>query len=409
MRDYFERYPLFSHLPYEAYDVEHQLFINKKKHRLYFRIVSFNRCYRRNRNLIDKPNNGCRSIEADVQFLLWASPKIAPMLKAFEAQRSGIGEPFEWLAKQRTDFLSQGTLNTLSKQGSFILRDFRLYLVLSMPKKEVEQQLQELSELREDLQSSLKSIHCQSRNLPVESFMSVMWDLLNPSSGSESTSIQWNGLDPLNIQLTDPEYHVKVSRHKLCLANETEDWDIRSFTIRDFPKGRWTQWKMTDCIGQLFNTALQIPCPFVISLSIKPLESEKSSATAQMKAMNRESTAKSPLAKFKPGVTQEYRDWELVRTQLANGDRLVRIFYQVVTYAPQEEGNRAERKVRDLYHANGWKLRKENFMQFQSWLAMFPMMMTEGFYQDLKLFGRLRTILASNAVTLAPLQGNGKD
>src|SRR6202030_3159520 len=67
-----------------------------------------------------------------------------------------------------------------------------------------------------------------------------------------------------------------------------------------------------------------------------------------------------------------------------------------------------ERKVRDLYRANGWKLRKEAFLQFQSWLAMLPMMMSEGLYDDLRLFGRLRTVNAFAAANLLPLQGEWK-
>src|SRR5262249_48963003 len=154
----------------------------------------------------------------------------------------------------------------------------------------------------------------------------------------------------------------------------------------------------TESIGQLFNDALQIPCPFVITFSIRALDLEKSSAIAQMKFMNKDSTARSPLAKFKPSAGKEYEDWHFVRQRLSEGDRLVKVYYQVVLYSRAQEGGSAERKLRDLYRANGWKLNKQNYLQLQSWLSMLPMMMTEGFYDDLKLFGRLKTLTAFNAM-----------
>ncbi len=404
----FERYPLLSNLPYEAYDNENQIFINKNSMGFMLEASPLTGASEETETILTSLLTDVIPKEADIQFLLWASDKIGPILDQFESARSGQGETFEWLAKQRVEFLKQGAFKSLSTSGSFILRDFKLYIVVSLPKRNCETQTQELIEVREDIQSSLKSVQIITRDIPIENFISLLWDLINPSKNCYSAQQSWNPYDALNLQMTDPEYRTQIYNNKLRFENETDQFDVRCYTVRDFPRNSWTQWRMTDAIGQLFNSALQIPCSFLISLTIRPMDYEKSTAQAQMKYMDKDSTAKSPLAKFKPNAGKEYRDWEHVRKRLSEGDRVVKIFYQVITYAPLEEGNRVERKVRDLYQANGWKLRKEVCVQFQSWLAMLPMMMSEGLYQDLKLFGRLRTVLASNAVTLAPLQGEWK-
>lgn len=407
--DHFDTYPLLSQLPYEAYDATNKILINKSSLGFVLEASPLTGATEETETILTSILTDVIPKEADIQFLLHASDKIGHVLNAFEQARSGQGETFEWLAKQRTEFLKKGTLKSLSSSGNFVLRDFKLYIIISVPKKNIDNQIQELVEVRDDIQSSLKSVKIFTQDIAVENFISLMWDLLNPSKSCYSAKQSWNEYDALNLQLTDPEYRLKIYPNKLLLENETESWDVRSFVVRDFPRGReWTQWRMTECIGQLFNTALQIPCPFIISLSIRAMDYEKSVASTQMKYMNKDSTAKSPLAKFKPSASKEYQDWEHVRKRLSEGDRLVKVFYQVITYAPADEGNRAERKIRDLYQANGWKLRKEMFMQFQSWLAMLPMNITEGFFQDLKIFGRLRTVLASNAITLAPLQGEWK-
>ncbi len=397
-------YSLSSLLPYEAYDEKHALFINKKSIGFILEGSLLTGALEETENILASLLTDVIPPYADLQFLLWASDKIGTVLHAFETARSGQ-EMFEWLARQRTEFLKQGTLHPLS--GGSLLRDFKLFIVLSLPKKKSPEQRAELIELRQALQSSLKSIRLFTRDLPIESFISKLTDLINPSKDCYATAHPWNRWESLSTQLTHPEYRLKVHPHHLLMESETEKWDIRSLAVSQFPR-QMTQWQMTDAIGQLFNDALQIPCPFVISLAVRSMDHEKSTAMTQMKYMNKDSTAKSPLAKFKPGAGKEYEDWSHVRQRLAEGDRLVKVFYQVVLYTHPDSASFAERKVRDLYRANGWKLHKQSYLQLQSWLAMLPMMMTEGLFDDLKVLGRLRTITAYNAVTIAPLQGEWK-
>ena len=177
--------------------------------------------------------------------------------------------------------------------------------------------------------------------------------------------------------------------------------------MQDYPKTT-ALWKTADNIGQLFNISLQIPCPFLVSLNIHTLDFEKSIAQAQLKFMDKDKTARSPLSKFKPTMAKEYEDWALIRERLADGDRMVKTLYQVIMYTEPGKANSAERKIRDLYRANGWKLKKLAYLQLQSFLAMLPMRMTEGMYKDLKVFGRLRSMTAFNAVNIAPLLGEWK-
>jgi conjugal transfer ATP-binding protein TraC len=403
----FTHYPLSRLLPYEAYDEKNAIFINQGSLGFILEASVLTGATEETETILASVLTDVIPAAADLQIVLWASDKIDEVLSHFERARSGQGQMFEWLARKRTDFLRQGTLKSLSISSSLLLRDFKLLLVVSLPKKHIDEQIVELIEVRQALQSSLKSIRLFTRDIPITVFMSVLWDLLNPSNYCGPAQRSWNPWDTLSVQLTDPEYRLQVFPNRLLLESETEQWDVRSFSVSQFPR-EMTQWRMTEAIGQLFNDALQIPCPFVISLNLRLLDHEKSIALAQMKYMNKDSTAKSPLAKFKPAANREYEDWHSVRQRLAEGDRLVKVFYQVVLYAHPYDAPSGERKLRDLYRANGWKLHKQSYLQLQSWLAMLPMMMTEGLYDDLKILGRLRTLTAFNAVTIAPLQGEWK-
>ena len=407
---FFEQYPLSSLLPYDTYDPESQLFHNKKSSGFIQEVSPLTGASEQTIQILANAVTDVLPPKLDLQCLLWASDKVGDVIDAFVAERSSKGEIFAWLAKQREKFLKAGTLDSLASDGAFILRDFKLYLIASMPIKNAQHKKEAVSKLlraRDELNSSLASSQMQSRSIPIDRFISMMTDLLNPSSQLYGAQQSWNQLDSLSSQLTDPDYNVQVYPNRLRLASEQEAWDVRCFTVKDFPTTAYLG-EMHQVLGQLFNTANQIPSPFLVSFHIRAEETEKSSAIAQTQVLNKDATAKSQLAKFKPTIGKEHRDWTFIRDRLAEGDRLVKVFYQVVLYTRSHQADEAENKLKNVYKSAGWKLRKQAFMQLQSWLAMFPMMMSEGMFEDLKWFGRLRTMNAFAAINLAPLVAEWK-
>lgn len=394
-------------LHYEAFDPNTNIYINKKSCGFILEVTPLIGASDETVNILSSIITDVLPEGIDLQFLLWGSNKVGDILDRFEKERSNKDEIFEWLAKKRTEFLKQGINNSLVTSGTFLIRNIRLFIIVSCLGKFSDALSMDFMELRDSITSSLKSINMQSCNLGVEDFLNLMVDLLNPSTSIYSSDQKWNQYDSLSIQMNDPEYKSTVFPSSIHFKNEKETIDVRSLTVREWPsEARLSM--MTDSIGQLFNASLQFPCPFVLSFSLRVLNTEKASMKTQYKFMNIDKTARSPLAKFMPLIGKEHQDWNYIRTRLAEGDKLVKAFFQVLIYAPEKLANSAERKVRDLYMANGWKLKKEVYLQLQSWLAMLPMRMSEGMYDDLSLLGRMRTITATNAINLAPLQGEWK-
>lgn len=391
-------------LPYETFDPETSLLMNKKSMGFILETSPLLGSSEEVENILTSVITDILPPNVDMQFLLWASPKIAPILDSFEAARSK-NDTFAWLAKKRTDYLKQGTHSSLSGFGSLLIRNFRTFIVVSTLKKSMD--IHDLVGLRDDIESSLKSIHIGSRVMNAQSFLSTFFDIITPTCDLYPHDYAWNELDSLSEQLTHPEWRMQVKADSLLFSTKGAATEVHCLSVREYP-AKATQWKTTENLGQLFNATLQIPCPFLISFSIRKTHQEKAQTNAQLQSMNRESTVKSPLAKFKPSMNQEYEDWQYVRNRLSQGDALVKTFYQVILFAKPEESKLCERRLRDLYRANGWKLRKESFLQLQSWLAALPMVMTEGMFEDMKHFGRLKTMTAFNAINVAPLQGEWK-
>jgi len=394
-------------LNYDGYDPDTSLYYNKKSQGFILEACPMLGASEENVNILTSLVTDVLPQQVDLQFILWGSPKIGDILDQFEQARSGGGEVIAWLAKKRTDFLKQGAFKSLSQHGSFILRDIRLFIVASIEKREKEQASNTLITLRDDIAHSLKSINLPTKVIAVDEFLSVLSDILHPTSSVYPTKQRWNPYDSLSQQLVDPESLIRVHKDKLVIENGDEVWEARALSVKEYPESS-AQWKMTDAIGQLFNTSLQIPSPFITTLSIRLINHEKAVFKSQMKTVNKEKTARSPLAKFMPRIAKEHSDWAFVQSRIAEGDKLVETYYQVMVFAKESEANGAERKVRDLYRANGWRLKKTLYLQFQSYLAMLPMMMSEGLYADMRLLGRFHTMTAFNAMNIAPLQGECK-
>lgn len=297
-------YSLHSLLPYETYDPEERIFYNKTSLGFILEAAPLTGADEASVQILASILADVLPTGADLQCLLWASDKIGHAIDRFAQERAQAGDIYHWLAQRRADFLRHGSHHSLCSQGSFILRDFKLYWVVSMPAHQATAHI--LQQLREDISSSLHSIHMPHRDIPIEQFLSLMTDLLHPSSQVYPAQCSWNEYESLALQMGDSECQHIVEPTRLLFNNLEERWDIRCFHAHSFPSPMH-QGLMAENLGQLFNTSLQIPCPFIISFHVRPLDHEKSTAIAQMQYMNKDATLRSPLAKFKPGIAKEHR------------------------------------------------------------------------------------------------------
>lgn len=394
-------------LHYETYDPDTRLFHNKHSQGFILEASILTGAGNEAANILTSILIDVLPKNADLQLLLWGSDKIGNILNQFEHKRAGSGDIYEWIAKKRTDYLKKGAYQSLISQGIFMLRDFRLFLSVSLPTKEDQDLTNELLRLREDLTSSMQSINIQTRALDIDSFLSVITDILHPSSDINPTKQRWNPYDSLSLQIVNPEYAMQVHKKRLYIENTEENFDVRALTVKNYAESA-VIWEMEQAIGQLYNTSLQIPCPFLISFTIRLQHSEMSSLFNTAKSINTEKTVNSKQSSFSSLLPKKFKELKFVQDRLQQGDRLVSTSFQIILFCKENEADFAERKVRDLYRSNGWELKKTLYLQLQSLLAALPMRMSEGMYNDMKTFGRLKTITAYNAANIPPIIGEWK-
>ena len=127
-------------LPYESYDPETAIFYNKKSVGFILEAAPLTGIQESDIKILSTLIADSLPNDCDLQFLLWASNKIGPILDEFVACRTKNNENsilntqiINWLAEKRRDFLKRGTMKSLSKNTQLLLRDFKLYLILSFP------------------------------------------------------------------------------------------------------------------------------------------------------------------------------------------------------------------------------------------------------------------------------------
>ena len=166
----------------------------------------------------------------------------------------------------------------------------------------------------------------------------------------------------------------------------------------------WPGWRGNALIGDFHREFLQPGCPVLTCLTVMTGEAADGEK-AFLKSARATQQAGTGIARYLPGLPEKARDWQFVTERLKDGEKLVRACYMAAVYAPLDALDEAEQAVRAIYHGQGWRVNAERYVQLPSWLACLPMVPAGGPDSDLERMGRMKTLLTSSAVNLAPWHG----
>lgn len=341
-----------------------------------------------------------------IQVINWASPRIGEKLDRWAESRIKTGGIYEKIAKCRVNYYKNSNWKSLLKNSPYLLRNYRLIISVSQLDKNGEIGKRSLVALRDQLKATLKSIGIESWDLYPDEFLSFMDELVNPTYTQYKSQETWNKHEPINSQIGNPEATLEVKQDELIfesLSNVTPVV-VRNFSVRSFPEV-WAQWNNRDLIGDFYSDYLKVPCPFLTVFSFTFGNEDSEISRANMKAARSAQQAYSGIAKYMPSILAKDKDWKFIIDKLKSGQKLVKAFYHVSIYAPQNEVEQCERQLRNLYKSKGWTLVRDKFVQLQTWLAGMPFTLSSGLNDDLKKVERLKTMVTWSCANLSPLQG----
>jgi conjugal transfer ATP-binding protein TraC len=358
---------------------------------------------------------------AGIQFHLLASPAIRDRLGDYAALRMPDDEVPEFdtrgragrhtnihrsMARRRVGHTLAGSRHSLIPSQSYLFRDFRLVMSVSIPgNAEDLARLEDLLLLREGFRATLHAASFPSRPWAAEDLINWVSQLLDPHRlTGVGLRLAYDDGRELRDQVIDPATRLTIGEHDIRTANvaSLSDVALRVLSVRALPP-RFALWNMGNLIGDLYQSTLQYPCPFLLTLGVHVLDAEATRNWAFLKAARATTNATSYMARFLPDLQERKADWDIVLKSLDAGQQLVDLYHQVMLFAPHEEMTRAEQAARAIFRARGFELTADTLMMTQALIGSLPMTLSAPFHADLKRMKRLTTKTSANAVHLAPL------
>ena len=355
-----------------------------------------------------------------IQVSLYGSPHILPTLKkqanllpasAIDSDDEGIqrrhGNIFRLLARRRIDHYLKGTGESIFGHQTYLLRDFRSVISVTLPlDPELPADVDEALRIRESIHATLKSAHLPGHDWGPDELLNFVGDIFDHSRllcGGAVTPIDWNADQPLRKQISNLEIASRVGDGDIRFRKAGGDESVlQLFSVRQYPR-YFRLSGMNYLIGDPYQLALAMPCPFIITMGAVALDYESARTRAQMKAARATQSAGSYLAHFQPDLQERKRDWDMVLKAFDSGRTVVGMYHQVCLVSRVGEASRCEHSVRAVWRARGFDLTKDFYLQHQALTATMPMTLTPALQNDLRQFGRINTKTADNAVMTSPL------
>ena len=419
-----DRHRIADLLPYESYDPDTHLFYNDDSVSFMLEVAPAVGLSEEDlRVLSGLLTIGLRA-KTTFQFILYASHDIHPLLNRWEAMRSKAKGIFSFLARKRVDYLKTGSWRSLFSDQPMLVRDYRLFLVLSRPlvatmtntnkqgwmqattQGNTTNEAEWLQRIRAAFKGILSSARLPSADIDAEALINLMDTIINPNP-DQRNHLRWEQNRMLREQMADGDTRYEVGRDSLGISHGEHHVEARMFSVRQYPE-TWAGWGMGDLIGDLFSNALRIPCPFLYTLNVVVPDQVAAANKAKYKTARAQQMTESHIGRYLPAWKERKDDWSFVSKKVGDGHNLMDVQMQLVLFSLQGEGDYAEQRLKALFGSRGWVLSKNRFISTHAWLSALPMMLGPSFVKEMKALRRFRTMLTWSTINTTPIIGEWK-
>ncbi len=346
-----------------------------------------------------------------VQVVHWTSPRYGAAIRNWAEPRQRTGGVQAGMAERRRALFTRAGWRPLHAGGPpFTLKDCRVFLAACLPGQPGPAAETALGSFRRALEGTLASAGAGARRVDPDTLLSLAAELAAPDpegehdGGLDRPHRRWSPRDPIHLQCAAPGRALSVAPAGLVFHHpDGTDVAVRVLSARAFPEV-WPGWRGNALIGDFHRDFLQPGAPVLTTVTIT-MGDAADGERAFLKSARATQQAGTGISRYLPGLPEKARDWRLVTERLKDGERLVRACYMIAVYAPLDAIDEAEQAVRAIYHGQGWRLGAERYAHLPGWLSCLPMVPAGGLDSDLARMGRMRTLLTSSAVDLAPVHG----
>ena len=408
--------PLHELLPWRAWDEGSELYVNARSHGFVLELPPFAGIDEETLGALSGTLADAAPEYCTIQAIHWASPRFGAPLAAWAEARAEKSGARATMARCRREMFAHAGWRPLLEGGPpYTLSDYRIFVTACLPGAPGPASETALGGFRRALEGTLASAGATARRLEPDALLSLAAELAAPvipgardpdsgEGGTERPRRRWSPRDPIHMQCAAPGRALSVSPAGLVFHDpDGTDVAVRVLSALAFPEV-WPGWRGNALIGDFHRDFLQPGCPVLTALTIRTGDAADGEK-AFLKSARATQQAGTGIARYLPGLPEKAHDWRIVTERLKDGERLVRACYTAAVYAPLDAIDEAEQAVRAIYHGQGWRIAAERYVQLPSWLACLPMAAAGGLDADLERFGRMKTLLTSAAVDLAPVHG----
>jgi conjugal transfer ATP-binding protein TraC len=356
------------------------------------------------------------------QVIAYASPKIAPITDRWATERARGGAFYEEMAGHRREHFRKAAFGSGSRASPFYFRDFRVFISVEKSGPRDPVAISEMCEIRETFIAALTTIRTASVIVPPERLIGFLSDVLNPTRTIRPTEAAYDPRRHISDQIIRSDTRwtryrerivtqarglgdsLRADDHEREAAAVEDRFEMRGFSVLQYPDA-WSQGLMSRTLGDMFNDQLRLVGASLSCLVVRPEGVAKTKSLTEFHRMRSEQSAQNPLTKAFPAIRKKAEDWAMVAEDVADGAVMGKMALFIVSIAPAEDGERAERALRAVYRAARFTLQRDDDIHIQTVLACLPLGLGGGLFDDLSEFGRLRMMPTTVASRIAPMQG----
>lgn len=399
---------LHSELPYRTFDSENKVFQNKSSHGIAFKLSVLGGA---NDELVRSLNKLiCEFPQGDkwdYQLSMFGHNKVAHYIENNAALLGKRGGICERLAKQESEYAqfaaSEGFFHR--ERHHFDLRDYDSYFFISTSTKDDET----LIDIRSVIETALGQLGIQVERITPESFITYVGDILNFDAKQDRPILrEYSPFDRINQQVLSPDTELLVNRSFINIRHSNfQGIDTHTRTVSlgmsRLPSD-FRLYALPECFASIRNIARHLTCPHLLTLNFRQEVSGKVENDNNSKINDLTKTVGSKLALIMPTAADELEERKQLQKGLSDKEfTLTSMVLGLTLFTNQENSRRDTQAAKEAFSATGIDLIPQQMLQAQSLLCSLPFMMSEGFWKDCNIAGRVRTLKSSNAVNFFPM------
>jgi conjugal transfer ATP-binding protein TraC len=389
-------------LPYQYYDSEQNLFINKGSNVGFILeinpIVGVTESILKQLSLLfDEflPENSF------LQFMMIASSNISSITDPWLVQYENSDELLKSIAAKRVAYLKD---MTSGGEGSYRIKNYRIIVSFSKVMKYTKVEINDLNNFRNQLESLLKSCGLQVRRMDVNDFMQATGDILSP----ENISNEYNPDENLNVQM-DKANPLKFDSQKILhgINHNNQQYKSKCYAFEQTPK-KFSLDLMINLLGDSIRDNLQIPGRLILSYTISNDISSKRQEVLKDKGGGVVKQADSYLVRFDNLIKKEIGEWSEALELLNGGKKLLSTSFTILLTEKTEDFSKAEQYLTSVYVTNGFKLKALDYFMLPGFVSCLPFGPSSGIFNLFKKHGLAQTTVSTTPLAFLPIHGEWK-